>query len=89
METTILAFVVLALVMAAMAVGVIVKGKPIKGSCGGMSAMGMETECDVCGGDRNRCEKEEAGSVKNASSDASDGPSQFSPSAPFYDASTR
>lgn len=32
---------------------------PIKGSCGGMSALGMETECDVCGGDKGKCEKEQ------------------------------
>ncbi|WP_370978511.1 (Na+)-NQR maturation NqrM [Agaribacterium sp. ZY112] len=58
MTTFILAFVVLLVIVCAMAVGVIFANKPIKGSCGGMSALGMETECDVCGGDKVKCEKE-------------------------------
>lgn len=41
-----------------MAVGVIFGSKPIKGSCGGMSALGMDTACDICGGDTQRCEDE-------------------------------
>lgn len=53
-----LAFVFLALVMSAMSIGVIFANKPIKGSCGGMSALGFNTECEICGGDRNKCEKE-------------------------------
>ena len=31
--------------------------QPIAGSCGGMKALGMETECEVCGGDPQMCEK--------------------------------
>lgn len=58
MATFLAVFVFMLLVVAAMAVGVIFGRKPIKGSCGGMSALGMETECDVCGGDKTRCEKE-------------------------------
>lgn len=52
----------LAIVMAgfaAMAIGVIAGRKPIKGSCGGMSALGMDTACDICGGDRGKCEEEQ------------------------------
>lgn len=41
-----------------MAVGVLMGGKPIAGSCGGMSAIGMETACDVCGGDKTICDTE-------------------------------
>lgn len=66
-----LAFVIL------MAVGVLMGRKPISGSCGGMAAIGMESACDVCGGDKNKCEKE---SKKAAS--ASQG-------ADFYDATKR
>lgn len=55
----VLSFVVLLCIMTAMAIGVIFSSKPIKGSCGGMAALGMETECDVCGGDKQRCEKEQ------------------------------
>jgi hypothetical protein len=74
----VLSFVVLLVIMTGMAVGVIFSTKPIKGSCGGMSALGMETECDVCGGDKQRCEKEqEKNKKKTALSDQ------------FYDASKR
>ncbi|MFT7558560.1 MAG: hypothetical protein ACI93R_000455 [Flavobacteriales bacterium] len=59
MTTFILAFVVLLLVITAMSVGVIFANKPIKGSCGGMAALGLETECDVCGGDKTKCDKED------------------------------
>lgn len=77
METIILAFILLALVMTAMAVGVIVKGKPIKGSCGGIAAIGMGTACDICGGDSQKCEKEKK--KQSSGSEAA--------TASFYDAS--
>lgn len=51
-------FGVMLLIVTGMAVGVIFGKKPISGSCGGMSAVGMESACDVCGGDKTRCEKE-------------------------------
>ena len=66
-----LAFVIL------MAVGVLMGRKPISGSCGGMAAIGMEGACDVCGGDKNKCEKE-----SKKAADASD-------NADFYDATKR
>ncbi|WP_420590922.1 (Na+)-NQR maturation NqrM [Bacterioplanoides sp.] len=66
-----LAFVIL------MAVGVLMGRKPISGSCGGMAAIGMESACDVCGGDKNKCEKE-----SKKAADASD-------NADFYDATKR
>lgn len=59
MEEMILAFVVMLILIAGMAIGVILKGKPITGSCGGMSALGMDTACDVCGGDQTICETEQ------------------------------
>jgi hypothetical protein len=46
------------LVMAAMAVGVIMGRAPIKGSCGGMGAVGIDTACEICGGDPQRCDEE-------------------------------
>ncbi len=58
METFVLAFVFMALVVAAMAVGVILGRDPIKGSCGGMGAVGIDAACDICGGDPKRCEEE-------------------------------
>lgn len=58
MELFFIVFAVLLVLMLAMSVGVIFNNKPISGSCGGMSALGMEVACDVCGGDKNKCEKE-------------------------------
>lgn len=58
MMTFIITFILLALVIAAMAIGVIVQNKPIKGSCGGMAALGMASDCEICGGDRTKCEEE-------------------------------
>ena len=40
----------------AMAIGVIAGRKPISGSCGGMKALGLDMECEICGGDPARCE---------------------------------
>lgn len=49
---------VIGLVITAMAVGVIAGRPPIKGSCGGMGALGIDTACDLCGGDPKRCDEE-------------------------------
>ncbi len=57
MMTFVLAFLLLATIIAAMAVGVIFQNKPIKGSCGGMAALGMVSDCEICGGDRSKCEE--------------------------------
>lgn len=59
MEIFLIVFTVMLLLVIAMSVGVIMGKKPISGSCGGMSALGMEVACDVCGGDKSKCEKEE------------------------------
>ena len=64
METVILSFVVLILIVAGMAVGVLMGGKPIAGSCGGMSALGMDVACDVCKGDPEVCETEQQKNIK-------------------------
>lgn len=64
--------VVLLVIVSAMSIGVILAKKPIAGSCGGMTALGIDTACDICGGDKNRCEKEqEQQSAKDASQNAS------------------
>lgn len=59
MDTMILTFAGLLLIITAMSVGVLLGRKPITGSCGGMSALGMDTVCDICGGDPNKCEEEQ------------------------------
>ena len=58
MLTFFLAMLVFILVVAGMAVGVIFSNKPIKGSCGGMSAIGIDSNCDICGGNPKVCEEE-------------------------------
>ncbi len=58
MATVILGFVVMLLIVLAMSVGVLLGRKPIKGSCGGLSALGMKESCDICGGQDDVCEKE-------------------------------
>ena len=67
MLTTVLASIfVFAVLFAGMAIGVIVANKPVKGSCGGMSAVGLDGECDVCGGNPSRCDAESgAGQGRN------------------------
>ncbi len=58
MTMFLISFVLIALVMAGMAIGVIAGRGPLKGSCGGMGALGIDTACDICGGDPQRCEEE-------------------------------
>jgi len=77
MSTILVAFGVMLFIVAAMAIGVIMGRKPISGSCGGMAAIGMEQACDVCGGDKKRCEKESKKAAEGASG------------ADFYDATKR
>ena len=58
MLTIVLAFGLMLSIVVAMSVGVLMGRKPISGSCGGMSALGMEVACDICGGDTKKCDKE-------------------------------
>lgn len=58
MVTILLSFLILLLVVAGMSIGVILRNKPIKGSCGGMAAVGIDSSCDICGGDVEKCEEE-------------------------------
>lgn len=58
MDIFLVVFVVMMLLVIAMSVGVLLGRKPISGSCGGMSALGMEVACDVCKGDKSKCDKE-------------------------------
>ena len=58
--TMLLTFVFMLLVVASMAIGVMFGRKPIAGSCGGMKALGMNVQCEICGGDPNACERNES-----------------------------
>lgn len=73
MEIFFAVFLVFALVMAGMAVG-LARGRPIKGTCGGIASLGLNTSCDICGGNTSKCEEE---SRKRAEP------------APYYDAARR
>ena len=59
MTLFICSFFVVLLLFAGMSIGVLSGRAPIKGSCGGMSALGLDTECDICGGDPNKCDSEQ------------------------------
>ncbi|RVU32507.1 (Na+)-NQR maturation NqrM [Neptunomonas marina] len=59
METFVLVFAFLLLIIVAMSVGVLMGRKPIAGSCGGMASLGMDTACDICGGDKTICDDED------------------------------
>lgn len=50
-------FFTMLLVVSLMAVGVIMGRKPIAGSCGGIANLGIEKECSICGGSREKCEE--------------------------------
>lgn len=58
MSLFIISALVIGIVIALMAVGVMAGRPPIKGSCGGMGALGIDTACEICGGDPKRCDEE-------------------------------
>lgn len=60
MEIFFIVFAFMAVLITLMAIGVIFNNKPISGSCGGMSALGMDVACDICKGDPAKCDKESA-----------------------------
>ncbi|MGB0467608.1 MAG: (Na+)-NQR maturation NqrM [Pontibacterium sp.] len=72
MEVMVLTFVVLATVIIAMSVGVLMGRTPIKGSCGGMASLGLDTACDICGGDPKKCDEEQEAQQAQQASTAAD-----------------
>jgi hypothetical protein len=58
MSIFLISFVVMLIIVAGMAIGAILANKPIKGSCGGLSALGMKESCMICGGDEDQWKKE-------------------------------
>lgn len=56
-----LSFLIMGLIMAGMAVGAMAGRGPLKGSCGGLSAVGIEGRCEICGDDPSRCENPDRG----------------------------
>ena len=63
MTTVVLAFLLMLVLIAGMAIGVLFGRKPISGSCGGMKALGMDVECEICGGNPSLCETSDAKSA--------------------------
>lgn len=59
--TWLIVFVVMLLVVFGMSIGVLMGRKPIAGSCGGIANLGIEKECSICGGSREKCEEVNAG----------------------------
>ena len=55
--TFLVVFLFMLLVVGMMAIGVIMGRKPIAGSCGGIANLGIEKECSICGGSREKCEE--------------------------------
>lgn len=58
MELFLITFLIMAAIFAAMSIGVIAGREPIKGSCGGIGALGIDQSCEICGGDPKRCDEE-------------------------------
>lgn len=75
-------FLVMVTVMAIMAVGVMSGREPIKGSCGGIGAIGIDQSCEICGGSPQRCEEETRGNEGQAARDTAG----VAGKAPFYNA---
>ena len=84
MTIFILTFAFLLIVVAGMAVGVISSNKPIKGSCGGIQALGLGGECEICGGNPDKCEEESGSQLANPTAYSND-TEQVKPA--YYDAS--
>ena len=53
-----LTFLIMGLIMAGMAIGAMAGRGPLKGSCGGLSAVGIEGCCEICGDDPSRCDEQ-------------------------------
>jgi hypothetical protein len=50
-------FVFIALMILIMSVGVLFGRKPVQGSCGGLNKIEGMGDCEICGGDRNKCDE--------------------------------
>ncbi|CAA0097387.1 Uncharacterised protein [BD1-7 clade bacterium] len=59
MEMVIVTFCVFVLFFIAMSLGYIFQNKPLRGSCGGVAKLMGNENCEICGGDPNKCETEQ------------------------------
>jgi len=53
-----LSVLIMGLIVAGMAIGAMAGRGPLKGSCGGLAAVGIEGKCEICGDDPSRCEEQ-------------------------------
>jgi uncharacterized protein len=53
--TILLSILIVGALFAAMAIGVLMGRAPIKGSCGGLGAVGIKENCEFCGGRPEDC----------------------------------
>ena len=44
-----------------MALGLMLKGQPLKGSCGGVAKLMGNEDCEICGGNPNKCDEINSG----------------------------
>jgi hypothetical protein len=56
MSLYLITFLVMLFIVVAMAVGVMAGRKPLQGSCGGLNKIEGLGECELCGGDRQKCD---------------------------------
>ena len=54
MTTLILTVIIVLTIITLMSLGIIFGRQPIKGSCGGIKALGANAECELCG-DTSKC----------------------------------
>ncbi len=69
MTTLLLAFGLMLTVVGAMAIGVLMGQRPIAGSCGGLAALGIDGECEICGGNPNACDSVSSDAQQDMSTD--------------------
>lgn len=55
MTTLILSFVMVSLAVTGLSIGVILGRKPIQGSCGGLNNFSEGSDCELCGGNSDKC----------------------------------
>ena len=53
----VLTFIIIVAVVFGMAIGVLRGRAPIAGSCGGLSNLGIDGACEICGGNPNKCDQ--------------------------------
>lgn len=53
--TFLIAFLLMVLIVVGMGLGVLLGRRPISGSCGGLGALGLKADCEICRGNRDLC----------------------------------